>query len=147
MEAFVICGVHRKEYIQTFSCQLAFAVYVCCSEGLQGPACDYSYTLLIYCPFRGTASREPFLLGYKTLMKCTLLRQQQHVEGDYCMNKNTCNCYCYRLCILTDRTNTSKYVLQTCLGLPRADTIIGRFLCYHDHMLICNKSNETVVQK
>ena len=121
LEAFVICGVHRKKSM-TFSCQLAFAVYVCCSEGLQGPACDYSYTLLIYCPFRGTASREPFLLGYKTLMKCTLLRQQQHVEGDYCMNKNTCNCYCYRLCILTDRTNTSKYVLQTCLGLPRADT-------------------------
>ena len=86
-----------------------FAVYVCCFEGLQGPACAITDTLLIYSPFRGAARREPFLLGYETLMKCTLLRKQQHVEGDYCMNKNTCNCYCYRLC-LTDRTYTSKYV-------------------------------------
>ena len=113
---------YRRGNIWFFSCQLAFAVYVYCFEGLQGPAWAHTYTLLIYSPFCGTTRREPFLLGYETPLKWTLFRKQQHVEGDYCMSKNTCNCYCPTLCILTKRTYTSKYVLQTCLGLTIADT-------------------------
>ena len=47
MEAFVIRGVHRKEYIiiDVFL-STCFAVYVCCSEGLKGLACANTYTLL-----------------------------------------------------------------------------------------------------
>lgn len=90
--------------------------------GPTGPACANTYTLLIYSPFRGTGRREPFLLGYETPMKWPFFRKQQNVEGDYCMSKNKCNCYCYTLCILTDRAYTLKYVLQICIGLTKVDT-------------------------
>ena len=46
------------------------------------PAQIHNYTLLVYSPFRGSAGREVFLLGYETPMKWTLFRKQQHVEGE-----------------------------------------------------------------
>ena len=82
MKAFVIFGVHRKG---TFSCQLAFAVYVCCFEGLQGPACAYIYRLPIYSPSHGTGRRlrnayEMDLIQKTTACGRRLLHEQKYMQ-------------------------------------------------------------------
>ena len=74
MMTFVICGIHRKGYI-----------YVCCFEGLQGPASAYIYRLLIYSPFHGTAKRlrnayEMDLIKKTTACGRGLLYEQKYMQ-------------------------------------------------------------------